>query len=157
MTTPRLVFLMLVLNVLVVTSGVAINYMMLRPMMGAAAGDKAEARGDSAAVSAPQEYEFFPIEKIIVSVREGGREHYFVLDLILQTEEPAQSRRLERIEPLVRNSVVSYLSTLQFEELRALSINQLQARLEQALFDDFASKNAETPFEQVLVSKLIVQ
>lgn len=155
MTTSRLVFLMLVLNVLVVAGGVVINYMMLQPSLGTAAVDTSE--HDEEAVIELREYDFFPVEKIIVSLRDSGREHYFVLDLMLQTEALGQPVRFERIEPLVRNSVVNYLSALQFEELRSLPVSELQSRLEQVLFADFAEKKAEAPFEQVLISKLIVQ
>lgn len=144
---------MLVLNVLVATGGIVINYLMLRPHLAPAAALEAAA----AEAKELREYDFFPIEKIIVSLREKGREHYFVLDLILLAEASDRPRRFERIEPIVRNSVVSYLSGFDFEELRALSVSELQARLEQTLFADFANKNAEAPFEQVLVSKLIVQ
>lgn len=155
MTTARLVLLMLVLNLLVVTSGFVINYMMLRSLVGAV--EVGASQPDPAGAAVRREYEFYPVEKVIVSLREGGRERYFVLDLILLTEAADQAAKLERAEPLVRNSVVSYLSALEFSELRALPVSELQVRLEQALFADFAEKNTEAPFEQVLVSKLIVQ
>lgn len=155
MTTPRLILLMLVLNVLVVAGGVVMNYMMLRPVLSSQSA--AAAAADAAEVAVRREYEFYPVEKIIVSLREGGRENYFVLDLMLLTEAQDEPSKLERVEPLVRNSVISYLSSLQFSELRGLPISELQGRLEQVLLADFDSKNAEAPFEQVLVSKLIVQ
>lgn len=153
MTTPRLILLMLVLNVLVVAGGVVMNYMMLRPVLSS----QPTAAAGAAGVVERREYEFYPVEKIIVSLREGGRENYFVLDLMLLTEAKDEPSKLERVEPLVRNSVISYLSSLQFSELRELPISELQGRLEQVLLADFDSKNAEAPFEQVLVSKLIVQ
>lgn len=146
---------MLVLNVLVVAGGVVMNYMMLRPVLSSQSA--AAAAADAAEVAVRREYEFYPVEKIIVSLREGGRENYFVLDLMLLTEAKDEPSKLERVEPLVRNSVISYLSSLQFSELRGLPISELQGRLEQVLLADFDSKNAEAPFEQVLVSKLIVQ
>src|SRR5690606_41641323 len=60
-------------------------------------------------------------------------------------------------EPIVRNSVVAYLSSLAFNELRSMQIGELQQRLEVVLFEDFASKNAVVPFKHVLVNKLLVQ
>ncbi len=66
-------------------------------------------------------------------------------------------KRFEPVEPIVRNSVVSYLSGLKFDELRSLQIAELQARLEEAVRTDFNNKRIAMPFEQVLVSKLIVQ
>lgn len=154
MTTTRLIILLLVLNLLVVSSGVVVNYLMLRPLAQAAAWAESE-RAEPPVVQ--REYEFYPVEKVIVSLREGGRERYFVLDLALLVEAGERSEQLKKAEPLVRSSVVSYLSTYRFEELRALPVSELQHRLEQALFADFAERKAQAPFLQVLVSKLIVQ
>lgn len=149
MTTTRLIILLLVLNLLVVSSGVVVNYLMLRPLAQAAAWAEPPV--------VQREYEFYPVEKVIVSLREGGRERYFVLDLALLVEAGERSEQLKKAEPLVRSSVVSYLSTYRFEELRALPVSELQHRLEQALFADFVERKAQAPFLQVLVSKLIVQ
>lgn len=156
MTTPRLVLLMLLSNALIVGGGVAMNYLMLKSI---SAGGGLFGLGQPAEEQTLKElrYEFFPIEKIIVSVRDDGREHYFVLDLILQAEASDKPKKFDHVEPLVRNLVVAYLSTLKFEELRALRITELQAHLENVLFADFANRKVAPPFKRVLVSKLIVQ
>ncbi|UEG61354.1 flagellar basal body-associated FliL family protein [Stutzerimonas chloritidismutans] len=149
MSTPRLVLLMLLLNVVTVAGGVGAAYWLLKPGMsdGEVVAEAIE----------PVEYQFYPVSKVIVSLRGDGREHYFVLDLALQAEASDEPKNFEQIEPLVRNSVVSYLSGLAFTELRAMQIGELQTRLEETLFADFASKKAEVPFRHVLVNKLIVQ
>jgi flagellar FliL protein len=153
MSTPRLVLLMLLLNVLTVAGGVGVSYWLLKPgLEGTASEETAMAEPVE-----PSEYEFFPVEKVIVSVRGDGREHYFVLDLALQADASDEPKHFEQAEPIVRNSVVGYLSSLPFEELRGLKISDLQKRLETVLFADFASKNAAVPFKHVLVNKLIVQ
>ena len=153
MSTPRIVLLMLLLNVLTVAGGVGASYWLLKPgLEGATAEDAAEAEPVE-----PSEYLFFPVQKVIVSVRGDGREHYFVLDLALQADASDEPPKFEQAEPIVRNSVVGYLSSLPFEELRGLKIPELQERLETALFADFAAKNAAVPFKHVLVNKLIVQ
>lgn len=155
MSTPRLVLLMLLLNVLTVAGGVGVSYWLLKPGMQGAA-EQAEA-ADAAEPVEPSEYEFYPVEKVIVSVRGDGRERYFVLDLALQADASDEPKRFEQAEPIVRNSVVGYLSSLPFEELRGLKLSELQKRLETVLFADFASKNAAVPFKHVLINKLIVQ
>ncbi len=153
MSTPRLVLLMLLLNVVTVAGGVGVSYWLLKPgLEGTASEETAMAEPVE-----PSEYEFFPVEKVIVSVRGDGREHYFVLDLALQADASDEPKKFEQAEPIVRNSVVGYLSSLSFEELRGLKISDLQERLETVLFADFASKNAAVPFKHVLVNKLIVQ
>ncbi|WP_019340582.1 flagellar basal body-associated protein FliL [Stutzerimonas stutzeri] len=153
MSTPRIVLLMLLLNVLTVAGGVGVSYWLLKPGLE---GTSSEAVVETEPVE-PSEYVFFPVEKVIVSVRGDGREHYFVLDLALQADASDEPPKFEQAEPIVRNSVVGYLSSLSFDELRGLKIDELQARLETNLFADFASKNAAVPFKHVLVNKLIVQ
>ncbi len=153
MSTPRLVLLMLLLNVVTVAGGVGASYWLLKP----GPDDASSAEAKVAAPVEPSEYEYYPVEKVIVSVRGSGREHYFVLDLALQAELSDEPKKFEQAEPLVRNSVVGYLSSLPFEELRGLKIGELQERLETVLLADFASKNAAVPFTHVLVNKLIVQ
>ncbi len=150
MTTSRLVLLMLLLNVLTVAGGVGVSYWLLKPGL----------EGGVASASAPgepSEYQFHTVEKIIVSKRGEDREHYFVIDLALQAEASKEPANFEQAEPLVRNSVVAYLSGLALDELRGLPISELQARLETVLLADFASKNAAVPFRHVLINKLIAQ
>jgi flagellar FliL protein len=102
-------------------------------------------------------YDFFTLEKIIFNLQEQGREHYFVLDLALQTDLAQYQAQLTQLEPMLRNAVVAHLSQMKFTELRSLPITELQVRLQTVLFDDFARKQLEIPFSTLLVSKLIVQ
>lgn len=150
MSTSRLVILMLLLNVLTVAGGVGATYWLLKP------GPAVEGGAVSGPVE-PSQYEFYPVDKIIVSLRGEAREHYFVLDLVLQAKVSEKPKPFEVAEPLVRNSVVAHLSSMAYDELRSMPINELQERLETVLFEDFASKNAAVPFEHVLVNKLLVQ
>lgn len=156
MTMPRIILLLLIFNTLVVIGGSVFNYATLRSMQsGQPLLGLSTASAD--AEEATSEYRFFPIEKVIVSLKGESREHYFVLDLVLQADLETDPKKLEQIDPMVRNSVVAHLSAMTFEKLRAMPIPDLQSSLESALFDDFASKKLAMPFANVLVSKLIVQ
>ncbi len=156
MTMPRIILLLLIFNTLVVIGSTVFNYATLRsmqsgqPLFGLSSSSEEEEEATS-------EYRFFPIEKVIVSLKGDSREHYFVLDLVLQAELETDPKKLEQIDPMVRNSVVAHLSAMTFEKLRGMPIPELQSTLESALFDDFASKKLAMPFANVLVSKLIVQ
>lgn len=159
MTMPRLMLIILILNLLITLGGVGANYWMLRSGVqagNAASGEAGESEATIAEVAA-SEYQFFPIEKIIVSVRGTAREHYFVLDLALQAGKEIEKLQLESLEPMVRNSVVSHLSALSFDALRDLSVSDLQKKLETVLREDLAARNISVPFSNLLVSKLIVQ
>lgn len=115
-----------------------------------------DARAPTKAVNL-EEVVFHPVNKIIVSISGEAREHYFVLDLALYGAGKTNPKDLEKIEPLVRNSVVSALSAKNFQQLRKQSIAELQNELQQVLRHDFASLGVPRPFSQVLVSKLVVQ
>lgn len=104
-----------------------------------------------------EEVVFHPVNKIIVSIPGEAREHYFVLDIALYGEPKTNPKDLEKIEPLVRNSVVTALSAKNFQQLRQMPIAALQEELQQVLRQDFTHLGVPRPFNQVLVSKLVVQ
>src|SRR5690625_1747604 len=138
----RLFILAFVLHVLVVAAGVATTYTLLKPDTSLAGGS----------ATRQIEYHFHPVERVIVSRPDDGRERYFVLDLMLLTEDEDAEEKIARIDPLVRNSAISYLNGFGYQELRALAVPDLQSRLEAALFDDFERKNVNAPFDHVLIS-----
>ncbi|MEN0036247.1 MAG: flagellar basal body-associated FliL family protein [Cellvibrio sp.] len=165
MSMTRVVLIMLVLNTVIALGSVYINYNMFTSIRAQAQApatainpddpnapiDRNIAKGDA------KEFVFHTVEKIIVSLQEDGREHYFVFDVVLQAEEKTDPKKLESLDPMVRSSVVAKLSQMTFSQLRAMPINELQTHLENTLLDDFASKKIVAPFAHVLVSKLIVQ
>lgn len=157
MSMPRVILLLLILNIAITVAGFAFTYSLLKARPVAVSGVDGEADAVAEAEVELTEYTFFPIEKIIVSLQGEGREHYFVLDLVLQADVKADVKKLEQIDPMVRTSVVAHLSSMSFSELRSMPIPELQALLEKALLADFASKKLVLPFAHVLVSKLITQ
>ena len=164
MTMPRIMLLVTVLNLLVAGGGVAATWFLARPLLAERAQAEAAKAGtekgkeEEEKEQEPAEFEFFPVTKIIVSLPgSDSREHYFVLDLVLQAEQGTAQKKLEQIDPMVRNSAVAHLSAMTYEQLRGKSVPALQAELEQVLLADFATRKVIAPFQHVLVSKLIVQ
>lgn len=162
MLIQRIILAVLVLNTLVVGAAAYINYSLLNQQQAGAAPAAAQPSPGTSPVAKPKpvkatEYKFFAIEKIIVSLPGDEREHYFVLDLVLQANIDTDDKKLQQIDPMVRNSVVAHLSSMAFNELRALSITELQTKLEEAVLADFSSRHVTQPFAHVLVSKLVVQ
>ena len=161
MSTPRLVLLMLIVNIAVVLGGVFVNYKMIKSASlapAAAASDKEGGKEEAKEEEQESaEYLFVPVEKIIVSSRGEDREHYFVIDLVLQAKAEQERKKLESVAPMVRSSVVANLTPEKFEVLRAMPIGEVQARLEKAVIDDFAARKVVVPFEHVMLSKMIVQ
>lgn len=155
MLMSRIILIMLVLNMAVTAAGTYFSYVSFTS--GSGGGLAAAFSVKSAKKEIPKDYIFFPIEKIIVSLAEAGREHYFVLDLVLQADSKTEVESLQKIDPMVRSTVVSRLSSLPFATLRAMPISEVQAKLDEALREDFAEKKLAIPFASVLVSKMIVQ
>lgn len=104
-----------------------------------------------------QEFLFYTVEKLIVSVNDDDDVRYFIIDLVLQAPEKTDRKKLSQIEPAVRSALVSYLSDRDYKDIRSIAFNDLQADIEKAILDDFLSKGISIPFTHILVSKLIAQ
>ncbi len=157
----RIILALLLVNTLVAAGSAYISFQVLSRPQGAEGAALANAAGKGVASvgnsGEAEEYQFFPIEKVIVSLQGDGREHYFVLDLVLQADVDTDNKKLKQIDPMVRNSVVAHLSSLAVNQLRSMSIAELQTTLEKVVQADFASRQIVQPFAHVLVSKLVVQ
>ncbi len=162
----RIILALLVVNTLVAAGSAYISFQVLSRPQSANTPVATNASNESSEAAAPEavansgeaeEYKFFPIEKVIVSLQGEGREHYFVLDLVLQADIDTDNKKLQQIDPMVRNSVVAHLSSMAFNQLRSMPIAELQTSLEKVVQADFASRQVIQPFAHVLVSKLVVQ
>lgn len=157
MLMQRIILVLLVINTLVAAGSAYISFQVLSRPEAVTTDDSAEETAAVAASGEAEEYKFFPIEKVIVSLQGEDREHYFVLDLVLQADVDTDNKKLQQIDPMVRNSVVAHLSSMAFNQLRAMPIAELQSSLEKVVQADFASRQVIQPFAHVLVSKLVVQ
>lgn len=160
MPTSRILLIVILLSSLISLGGVGANYFLVRSLLqgSAMAGDQARAAEvEPAEEEEPVEYLFFPVQKIVLSLRGEDQEHYFVLDLVLQAALDTDKKKLEQADPMVRSSAVAHLSAMKFSELRNMAITDLQQSLEKSLLADFATRKVVAPFQHVLVSKLVVQ
>lgn len=161
MAMPRIILIMLILNTLLAVGGIGFTftlYQSVQQMAQAAPGEAVAASEEAETAEAEKvEYQFHPVDKVIVSLAGDGREHYIVFDLVLQAGLETEKKKLEQIDPMVRNSAVAHFTSLTFQELRGQAIPQLQTALEAAILKDFGARNLLLPFEHVLISKMIVQ
>ncbi len=158
MLMQRIILAVLVVNTLAVAATAYLNFRLLnQPVASVPESTPATGALPAPKTGKAEEYKFFAIQKIIVSLPGDGREHYFVLDLVLQANSDTDDKKLQQIDPMVRNSVVAHLSAMTFNQLRGLPITELQAKLEEVVLADFASRQVVQPFAHVLVSKLVVQ
>jgi flagellar protein FliL len=155
MALSRVILTVLILNTLVLLGSAAANFYLLSSALPGLSHLPFAAAPAGARMM--PEYQFFPIEKVIVNLRDRDREHYFVLDLVLQSDLGVDRRRIEQIDPIVRNAVIAYLSGLSYQDLRTLPISEVQSRLEKVLLADLQTRNLGDLFSHLLVSKMIVQ
>lgn len=154
----RVILVLVVLNTIVSFTGLFMAY-----RQGATQEAVHSEVADGAAAESqvqPMQLEdlsMFAVDKVIVSIPGEGREHYFVLDLALYGDAKTDPKLQDKIEPLVRNSVVSALSAKDFQSLRAQSITDIQQELEGVIQRDFARLGLAAPFKHVLVNRLVVQ
>jgi flagellar protein FliL len=157
MLMQRIILALLVINTLVAAGSAYISFQVLSRPGAVATASSSDETTPAATPGEAEEYQFFPIEKVIVSLQGEDREHYFVLDLVLQADVDTDNKKLQQIDPMVRNSVVAHLSSMAFNQLRAMPIAELQASLEKVVQADFSTRQVIQPFAHVLVSKLVVQ
>lgn len=164
MNLSRTLLIILVLNLAVAVGSVYINYQFFVSISEQTKKNPSNINNDGNSMSSvsshsgkPKEFIFHTIEKLIISIPNEDREYYFIFDLVLQAETKIDPKKLEKIDPAVRSAVVSFLSTETYTDIRSIPLSELQANLENAIFEDFANKNIQIPFQHVLVSKLLVQ
>ncbi|VXC27355.1 Flagellar protein FliL [Pseudomonas sp. 8AS] len=162
MAMQRIIIIMLILNTLLAVGGIGFTFTLFQSVQQLSAGSSQQAAGSPGKGQAeeeqePAEYLFHPVDKVVVSLAGEDREHYLVFDLVLQANVETDKKKLEQIDPMVRNSAVAHFTSMKFQELRGQAIPQLQAALEAAVLHDFTARNLLVPFEHVLISKMIVQ
>lgn len=162
MAMQRIIIIMLILNTLLAVGGIGFTFTLFQSVQQLSTGTSLQAGGSAEKArdeeaKEPGEYLFHPVDKVVVSLAGEGREHYLVFDLVLQANVETDKKKLEQIDPMVRNSAVAHFTSMKFQELRGQAIPQLQTALEAAVLNDFSARNLLVPFEHVLISKMIVQ
>lgn len=156
--SSRVVVLLLVLNILLVAGGTAVNFFWKESVEDffAIGGEGSDRPARRNAVDLA-DFQFLNVEKIYVNLRGNQREHYLVIDLAVQASAKIDKKELQQFAPVVRNSVVARLSGMRYEVVRSLSIAELQLLLEEALRQDIIERNLRVSFEHLLVNKLLAQ
>ena len=124
--------------------------------MQQAAGPKVE--------QAPQlntdQVSYVSLEKVVVMLQpeEGTRvqNYYLSLDLVLRTDK-AHEKAVKAEFPMLKGVVVRSLSTLDLAQARAMSIDEWTDVLSRDLLGAYEGRMAQRGFDQVMVSRLIVE
>lgn len=153
----KTILIVVALNTIVSFSGLFLVYRHVNSTPQAVSVESAKAADAQVQPMQLDDFTVITVDKIIVSIAGEGREHYFVLDLVLYGDAKLEDSTVAKLEPLVRNSVVGALSAKAFQSLRAQSIGDIQQELETVIQRDFARLGIDAPFRHVLVNRLVVQ
>ncbi|MGF6102216.1 flagellar basal body-associated FliL family protein [Enterobacter sp. A4] len=102
--------------------------------------------------------EFVEIKNVVITLKGNGEtERYLLLELNLATNGPEEAAKAKDMIPAVRGATVSLLSDLDYDEVRAMSVNQLHDKLQAAYRERFKSLKMDVPFNDVIISKMVFQ
>lgn len=102
--------------------------------------------------------EFVEIKNVVITLRGSGhKERYLLLELNLATSDAESTRKAQEMIPAVRGATVSLLSDLDYDVVRAMSVDELHKRLQDAYAARFNSLKMSVPFEDFIISKMVFQ
>ena len=108
--------------------------------------------------SAPQHVEFVEIKNLLITLKgKGSSERYLLLELNLVALSAENAKTAQTMVPAIRGATVRLLSGMDYEAVRALSVNELLDRLKAAYAEKFASLKMDVPFDDVIISKMVFQ
>lgn len=102
--------------------------------------------------------EFVEIKNVIIAPKSSdGAEHYLLVELVLQTDDAKKTKLTQQMEPAIRTTTVQLLSSMNYDEIRKMSIEQLNKALMKAYIQSFKHIGVLPPFKEVNISKLLFQ
>lgn len=108
--------------------------------------------------SESREVEFVEIKNMVITLKgSADEERYLLLEVNLATTSEKQKKVAESLAPAIRGATVSLLSELDYQAVRAMSVNALREKLMAAYSERFASLKIAQPFDDVIISKMLFQ
>lgn len=121
---------------------------------------QAQAPADGSAAPAPRhdvEYRYVTLDKTIVMLRpEAGGNHYLALDLVFKTPVKKERETKDHL-PLLRTIVVKAMSAHTLESANKLGVEDFTREINDAFRKSYAAEQAEPPFDEALIAKLIIE
>lgn len=119
-----------------------------------------QAPAEAGAAPAPRhdvEYRYVTLDKTIVMLRpDTGGNHYLALDLVFKTPVKKERETKDHL-PLLRTIVVKAMSAHTMESANKLGIEQFTREINDAFRKSYAAEQAEPPFDEALIAKLIIE
>ncbi|RPH29432.1 flagellar basal body-associated FliL family protein [Buttiauxella warmboldiae] len=101
---------------------------------------------------------FVEINNIMVSLKnDGGQARYMLLELALTAKTEEAVKQTEMMIPAIRGATVALLTEKDYSLVRTLSVNDLHDELMGAYQARFKQLNSRIPFDDVIISKMLLQ
>lgn len=102
--------------------------------------------------------EFVEIKNVVVTLKSrGDSERYLLLELALTTDSAADTHRAEELSPAIRGATVTLLSSMDYDAVRDMSVEDLRGKLMNAYTARMKSLKTRMPFKDVIISKMVFQ
>ena len=122
---------------------------------------------NAASAAAPQavqmdasQLSYVTLEKVVVMIDSSpvrGRNQYLSVDLVLRTDKVHEKTAKSDL-PMLKGVAVRSISKIGVEQARAMDIDAWTSLLQRDLMDAYPDEQAaKRPFDQVLVSRLIIE
>ena len=102
---------------------------------------------------------YVTLEKVVVMLRsatEQGANHYLSMDVVLRTDK-ANEKSVKGDLPMIKGVAVRALSKLDVEQARAMSIEEWTDLLSRDVMAAYAPQMELLGFDQLMVSRLIIE
>ena len=102
---------------------------------------------------------YVTLEKVVVMLRPASEQsgnHYLSLDLVLRTDK-ANEKAVKGDLPMIKGVAVRTLSKLDVEQARAMSIEEWTELLRRDVMDAYTPQLDLLGFDQLMVSRLIIE
>ncbi|MGB7800207.1 flagellar basal body-associated FliL family protein [Buttiauxella sp.] len=101
---------------------------------------------------------FVEISNIIITLKsDGGKERYMLLELALTAATEDAVKQTEMMIPAIRGATVALLTEKDYALVRTLSVNDLHDELLTAYRERFRQLKTQMPFNDVIISKMLLQ
>ncbi|MGL5602365.1 MAG: flagellar basal body-associated FliL family protein [Silvania sp.] len=106
-------------------------------------------------VAPPQ---FVEMNNIMITLRsDGDRERYMLLELALSAADSQAVQQTEMMLPAIRGATVALFSDMEYSAVRAMHIPELHDMLMATYNARFAELKQSVPFNDVTISKMLLQ
>lgn len=101
---------------------------------------------------------FVEIKNMVITLKSNSNsERYLLLELALTTDSADNNRRTEDLSPAIRGATVNLLSTMDYDTVREMNVEDLRHKLMNTYSEHFRNLNTRMPFKDVIFSKMIFQ